>query len=189
MLQVLTCMLVRRNDTEQSFGQKWGLLSHERQVRAHSQIQESCAKSNLCSVKVEFGLFSRVQAGKTGPSLEMGLSHQPHSLLHSLLLAEICWSVMELDWGTQDTQRKREKCLWTLDDSEFAGSWTEVFWTSILNLGSFILPCSHSGHLHPHEADLSTILAQGISGTCLPHRYAAGSNTASELGHFSHRTL
>lgn len=93
---------------------------------------------------MEFGLLNRVWSGKTGPSLETGLS-QPHSLLSPLLLAPSCGSVMQPDWGTQDTQRKWEMCL----DSRWftvAGSWTEVFWISILKSGTFIPPCSHSGH-------------------------------------------
>lgn len=101
-----------------------------------------------CSAEMELGLLNRVWSGKTGPSLETGLSQQPHSLLSPLLLAPSCWSVMQPDWGTQDTQRKWEMCL----DSRWftvAGSWTEVFWISVLKSGTFIPPCSHSGHLHP----------------------------------------
>ena len=56
MLQVLASTLVRRGDVEQISGQIWGLLSYQRQVRAHGKIQESCTKSNLCSMKVELGL-------------------------------------------------------------------------------------------------------------------------------------
>lgn len=107
------------------------------------------APKETYSMKVVLDLLSRVQTGKTGPSLEKGLSYQPHSLLHPLLLAESCWSVMEHDWGTRDAQRKQEICLQTWDGSGFAGIWTEVFWISILNLGNFILHYCNSEHLCP----------------------------------------
>lgn len=155
------CRLLKRGDVWQSSGQTWWLLSHQRQVRAHSKIQESCTKSNLCSIKVELGLLNRVQAGKTGPSLEKGLSHHPAPCC-TLCFWLSCWSVMWLDWGSKDTQGKREMCLWTLDDSGLAGSWTEVFWISILNSGSFIPPCSHGGHLRPLMS-LALVLHQGTA--------------------------
>lgn len=73
---------------------------------------------------------------------------------------------MQPDWGTQDTQRKWEMCL----DSRWftaAGSWTEVFWISILKSGTFIPPCSHSGHLHPLMS-LCSGLCQCTARVALP---------------------
>lgn len=85
--QVLTCMLVRSH-----WAELWTDLGAPVPPRAgqSTQCNPRTLHQKKCSTEVELGLLNRVWSGKTGPSLETGLSQQPHSLLSPLLLAPSC---------------------------------------------------------------------------------------------------